>query len=79
MLQTYADMIQNKNIPYYWNEGNNLIGHLKEATLKDIGNTLKNIIADVETNLDDPFIIAKYLSKSHILVKDVNFLKYQQL
>ncbi|XP_018576659.1 uncharacterized protein LOC108915173 [Anoplophora glabripennis] len=61
MLQTYADMIQNKKVPYYWNDGNNLIGHVKEATLKDIGNTLRNIIVDVETNLDDPFVIAKYL------------------
>lgn len=63
MLRNYADMIQNKNIPYYWNKDNNLIGHLKETTLTDIGNTLKNIITDVETHLDDPFVIAKYLSK----------------
>lgn len=69
MLQKYANMIQNKNIPYYWNEDNNLIGHLKEATLNDIGNTLRNIIHDVETHLDDPFVIAKYFSKFYLFCR----------
>ncbi|KAJ8919790.1 hypothetical protein NQ315_006319 [Exocentrus adspersus] len=61
MLKCYSDVLQSRNIPYYWNRDNNLIGHLKEPTLKDISNTVKNIISDVETHLDDPFVIAKYL------------------
>ncbi|KAG5899785.1 hypothetical protein JTB14_006120 [Gonioctena quinquepunctata] len=61
MLQKYAEYIENKCIPYYWNEKFNLIGHLKEATLNGIGNCLKRIIKDVKGNLEDPFRIAKYL------------------
>ncbi|KAJ8927933.1 hypothetical protein NQ314_019564, partial [Rhamnusium bicolor] len=61
MLKKYASMIQNKRIPYYWNQNYNLIAHLKDIILINIGNTLKNIIEDIESHLEDPFVIAKYL------------------
>nr|CAH7745263.1 unnamed protein product [Callosobruchus chinensis] len=64
MLKKYAEMVKNKCIPYYWNKNFNMIGHIKDVTLTDIGNTLSNIINTIDKHVDeDPFIVAEYLSE----------------
>ncbi|KAJ8974618.1 hypothetical protein NQ317_019363 [Molorchus minor] len=73
MLKKYANMIQAKSIPYYWNEHYNLISHLKDITITGIGNTLKNIVADVEKNSEDPFVFCKYL----ISTEEVDILRIE--
>lgn len=66
MLRVYETMIRTKQIPYFWNRQYNLIGYLKEATTLPIANTVKRMIDDIEKNIDDPYTVAKYFSKSHI-------------
>ncbi|CAH1962981.1 unnamed protein product [Acanthoscelides obtectus] len=62
MLRKYAETMNDKCIPYYWNKEFNMIGHYAEVTLKDIGNTLNNIIKTIDRYVDsDPFIVAKFL------------------
>ena len=67
MLKTYYDNIRQQNIPYYWNKENNLIGCLKPSTMTDVANTLKNIIEDVEKNLNsypiNPLVLGNYIRK----------------
>lgn len=63
MLKEYIKYIEKKNIPYYWNKGNNLIGALNDSTKENILNRLKRVVQDVEKNPDDPYVIAKYLCK----------------
>ena len=48
MLRKYAEYIERKNIPYYWNDSNNLLGDLNEKTVSCIGNKLKNIVDRIE-------------------------------
>ena len=55
--------IKKMEIPYYWNESNNLIGDLKPDTLINIGNKLNYIIEDIEKNIEDPYIAVKYFGK----------------
>lgn len=61
MLKKYIEYIEKKNVPYYWNKRNNLIGAINDSTQQNILNRLKRIVQDVERNLDDPYVIAKYL------------------
>lgn len=56
-------MLRNQNIPYYWNEKYNLIGYLKDVTLTQIANNLKNMIDDINGKLDQPFTVAKYFGR----------------
>lgn len=67
MLKEYIKYIEKKNIPYYWNKGNNLIGALNDKTKENILNRLKKVVQDVEKNPDDPYVIAKYLRKYLVL------------
>ncbi|XP_023015548.2 cyclic GMP-AMP synthase-like receptor [Leptinotarsa decemlineata] len=64
MLEKYANMLEKKSIPYYWNKNFNLIGHLKSSTVTVVANFIKRLVNDVNKNLDDPFRIAKYMLSS---------------
>lgn len=66
MLKKYIGFIEKKNIPYYWNKKNNLISSLNDSTQQNILNRLKKIVQDIERNLDDPYVVAKYLRKCFI-------------
>ena len=48
MLRKYAEYIERKNIPYYWNDSNNLLGDLNEITASCIANKLKNIVDHID-------------------------------
>lgn len=61
MLKKYIGYIEKKNIPYYWNKRNNLIGSLNDSTQQNILNRLRRVVQDVDANLNDPNVIAKYL------------------
>lgn len=61
MLKKYIGFIEKKNIPYYWNKKNNLIGTMNDSTQQNIFNRLKRVVTDVERNLEDPYVIVKYL------------------
>lgn len=64
MLQRYLTCIEKKNIPFYWNEKENLISSISQNILKDAENRLKCVIMDIKKNFEsDPYIIAKYLCK----------------
>ncbi|XP_030750094.1 uncharacterized protein LOC115877880 isoform X3 [Sitophilus oryzae] len=73
MLKEYADCVQKKYIPYFWNENLNLIGHVNDIHLKGLGNRLKNIIDDIERGLaaSDVFVVGNYLLNP----EDIELLK----
>nr|XP_023014924.1 cyclic GMP-AMP synthase-like isoform X1 [Leptinotarsa decemlineata] len=64
ILKDYHECLNKKNIPYYWNKNNNLIGKVKQDTLINVANKIKLIIDDIEKHPNDPFVIAKYLLKA---------------
>lgn len=69
MLKQYVSYIEKKNIPYYWNKKNNLIGNVKPSTLENIVNRLKRMIEDIEKKANDPYVVAKYLRKCCVLLQ----------
>lgn len=66
MLKKYQDYLSKNCIAYFWNRNNNLIGNISEPTLNNYKGQLNRIIADIERNSRDPYIIAKYLRKLFI-------------
>lgn len=64
MLKKYISLIEKKNIPYFWNKKNNLIGTMNDSTQQNIVNRLKRVVVDIDRHVDDdPLVIAKYLRK----------------
>lgn len=68
MLKVYDTCLQEKKISYFWNEEHNMIGHIGDTQLENIRNRVKRIIADIERNITDPFIAAKYLGKCNQII-----------
>ncbi|CAH1155729.1 unnamed protein product [Phaedon cochleariae] len=75
VLKDYYEYLKKKKIPYYWNKNNNLIDSVREETLINIGNKVKAIIDDVDKNLEDPYVIAKYLLKPSELADFKSYMK----
>lgn len=61
MLKKYHQHLDNKSIPYFWNNDFNLIKDINDKELEKIKNTVGKIITKIDGNLDDPFIVAAYL------------------
>lgn len=66
MLKKYIEFLEKKNIPYYWNKKNNLIASISNRTQENIVNRLKKVVNDVDRNISDPYVIAKYLRKNSL-------------
>lgn len=64
MLNAYKDMLDAENIPYFWNERNNLLNNIGDQTVVNIRNLLRRMINDINTKIDtDLFVVADYLCK----------------
>ncbi|RZC41711.1 Mab-21 domain containing protein, partial [Asbolus verrucosus] len=63
VLKEYReDYIEKRNIPYYWNESNNLIGGVNQVLLENMNNRLKNVIKRIELNsIRDPYAITSFI------------------
>ncbi|XP_050500024.1 cyclic GMP-AMP synthase-like receptor isoform X2 [Diabrotica virgifera virgifera] len=62
MLIKYESRLRKKDIPYYWNNKYNLIGHIKDITIENIANYIKQVIDSVNRKVaEDPFTIAYYI------------------
>lgn len=68
MLKIYLRHLEAGSIPYYWDLRYNLIQNIKESEKENIKNKIKNIISDIDRNLIDPTIIAKYLRKFDLFI-----------
>lgn len=74
MLKTYLQYLEQECIPYFWNRDFNLLKHIKPVELANIKNELAKIITKIDRNLlDDPFIIARYFSRSHFILPAYHF------
>lgn len=63
-MALYEQHLRNRAIPCYWNSKNNLLSGIKEITLTGLANKIKHMIDDINRNLTDPFIVAKYMGKT---------------
>ncbi|KPI98110.1 hypothetical protein RR46_11231 [Papilio xuthus] len=58
MLQDFHDALEKKNIPYFWNSKNNLIGSLDPANQKLYTEKLKGVLVSARANDVDKTIFA---------------------
>lgn len=64
MLKQYADYIEKKKIPYFWNKKLNLINDIDDSTLLNYKYSLNKIIKEIETKYEsNPEIITEYICK----------------
>lgn len=57
MLKKYQEYLEDGCISYFWNDGNNLLGHLHDDNIKNISNNIKSIIVKFETSRDSQLIM----------------------
>lgn len=62
MFKKYVEWIEKKQIPYFWNKKNNLVGGTADITLANIANRLRRIVQEIDRS-DDPFVLVKYICK----------------
>lgn len=61
MLRTYAEYLERRNIPYYWNEEHNLIANLSEIATSCIANKIRIIFDEIDRNcLTTPYNMVNY-------------------
>ncbi|XP_072941128.1 cyclic GMP-AMP synthase-like receptor isoform X2 [Epargyreus clarus] len=79
MVQELHDAIVNKNIPYFWNERNNLIEGLKPTIQKLYADKLKAVLASIDAN-DADKVVAYLLTPEELReFKESAFYKTQAL
>ncbi|KAL3285035.1 hypothetical protein HHI36_019162 [Cryptolaemus montrouzieri] len=75
-LKYYSKMLDEKTIPYYWNDRNNLLNTGKNVTIYQCSQRIKRIIARIERNLDSNEI-ATVLDEYFVLGK-LRIINYKQ-
>lgn len=64
MLNAYKDMLDAENIPYFWDEQNNLLDNVGDQAVVNIRNLLRRMLNDINRKIDtDLFVVAYYLCK----------------
>ncbi|CAG9772612.1 unnamed protein product [Ceutorhynchus assimilis] len=64
LLKKYAEHLQAKCVPYYWNKNNNLLDTIQLTTLENHQNEISRKIANIERNyLADPLVVVKIILK----------------
>nr|XP_023028629.1 uncharacterized protein LOC111516737 [Leptinotarsa decemlineata] len=59
MLKIYQKQIEDKTIPFYWYESDNLISHVDPAVLNNINKKLVEIIIKLERRPSIPKVVGK--------------------
>ncbi|XP_074034351.1 cyclic GMP-AMP synthase-like receptor isoform X2 [Leptinotarsa decemlineata] len=74
MLKIYQKQIEDKTIPFYWYESDNLISHVDPAVLNNINKKLVEIIIKLERRPSIPKVVGKcFLTRRELRAFLLNF------
>lgn len=77
MVDDLYTAIKNKNIPYFWNEHNNLIQGVKATLLNDYADKLKKVLDSIDANDVEKVVYALLSTEEIKQFKESEFYKKQ--
>ncbi|XP_023940038.2 cyclic GMP-AMP synthase-like receptor [Bicyclus anynana] len=78
MVEELYNAIKEKNIPYFWNEDNNLIQGVKETLLNDYAEKLKQVLDSIDANDVEKVAYALLTTDEIKEFKESEFYKKQE-